>query len=577
MLKKIILFILIFTNFSLFAGEPEILPFDKIRPGMKGYGLTVFKGNKIEKFDVEVIAVLKNKSPKSGIILIKLLKNDVIDKAGVIAGMSGSPVYINNKLIGALSTAFPYSKEPFAGVTPIEDMLKIYELDMDNSSFNFEPDNNRTFAQAGEGSESMQIIKTPLVFHDTSQKMIDTFKGDLKKMNFLPFSSSAGGWDYEVPKKFEPGSAVGVNLITGDLNIGAIGTVTHVDKEKLLIFGHPFFQSGKTDMPLAHAYIHTVIPSLAVSFKMGSITKIRGRVYQDQASGVAGILNKEAKMIPIKVDLDYFNNRDSFNYNIIRSYYYFPLFLNMAISSSLEMLGGDLEKNTIYFTFNIKFNNNKTITLKDTYSSLSTRYSMMASTSYLMSPIINLLSNEFEDVQINNVDIKIKLDNTIKIAEIKKVSANKKQFRPGEKIKLKVKLKPYQGRPFYKSISITLPPNLPEGNFSLFVSSDKERQFIDYMFSGAKYQPQNMEHMIKLYNSLAKLTDLSVWAVLRDKSIIAQDQVMENLPSSYYSILRNSLETGMQRSMMQIKNKIQADYIIVGSAILSIKIKKDLR
>lgn len=568
-----VIFVMVVFTCNLNAENQDIMPMDKIRPGMKGYGLTVFDGIKVEKFDVEIISVLKNIRPRSGLILARI-KSDTIDKAGVIAGMSGSPVYIDNKLIGALAFSWAFSKEAITGITPIEDMLKVLEHKSTNHSFNFEP-GNKVYANAKE-NKSLELIKTPLFFQGVSQNIIDIFKGELTKMNFIPMSGSGDSSDYEVPEKFQPGSAVGVNLITGDMNLGGIGTVTYIDKEKMLIFGHPMFFSGYSDMPVSHAYIHTVLPSLYVSFKLGSITKITGRVYQDQMAGLACNLNERAKMIPVKIGLDFFDRKDSFNYNIIRSYFHLPVFLSLAVFRSLEMLGARFEKNTLNFTFNIKFNNNKTVTLQNTFSSLSTMDSMANSMVYLLNPISSLLINKFEEVQINGIDVDIKMDNTIKIAEIENVVAMKKVYKPGETLNLKVKLKPYQGKVFYKTISIKLPLNLPERKFVLFVSSDQERQFLDFMLSPGKYRPKSLEHLIELYNSLANSTDMAIWAFLRDKSIIAGDHVMDNLPSSYYFILQNSLETGMQKSLMQIKNKISLNYVVVGEAMLTIDIKKDI-
>ena len=233
-LTNIITILIFLSSFTmLLADEKNILTMDEIKPGMKGYGLTVFKGIKVEKFEVEIISILKNIRPRTGLILVRL-KSDVTDKAGVIAGMSGSPIYINNKLIGALAFSWAFSKEPIAGITPIEDMLKILSFKTTNHSYNFEPGYHK--ASLKNNDHSVKLIKTPLIFQDASQELISTFKKDLQEMNFVPLSGGGNGSSYEVPNEFKPGSAVGVNLVTGDLNIRGIGTVTYINKDKLLIF-----------------------------------------------------------------------------------------------------------------------------------------------------------------------------------------------------------------------------------------------------------------------------------------------------------------------------------------------------
>lgn len=572
--------ILLFIILSLFLqslnAKTDIMPLSKIQSGMKGYGLSVFKGIKIEKFNVEIIGVLHKSRPRSGLILAKI-KGDVVNKAGVIAGMSGSPIYINNKLIGALAFSWTFSKEPIAGITPIEDMLDIFKFPSTKKTLHFEPSPQKKYAHQKINNSSMELIQTPLIFQGVSQQMIDYFTKDLEELNFMPINGSSDGTAYESPKEFKPGAAVGVNLITGDLNVSGIGTVTYVDKNRLLIFGHPMFYSGQTDMPLSHAYIHTVLPSIRTSFKIGSATKIAGRIYQDQLAGLAGNLNEKAKMIPVHISMDYFNQKERYNYNLIRSYFFLPQFLTMAVYRSMEMTGGYWEKNTLDFNFTIKFNNNKKINLANSFSSLRTADSMKGSLMYLFGPLQHLMINKFQEISIDDINIDIKIKKKITIAEINSIQAIKKTYTPGETVKLKVKMTPYKGKSIYKSVSIKLPYNINLPKITLFVTGDQERQFIDYILSPHKYRPHSLEQLIELYNGLAKSTDLAIWTFLKDKSIIAQGDRMENLPASYYSILQNSLESGTHKALFQIKDKIPTKYIIQGSAAISLDIKKDLQ
>jgi len=315
---------------------------------------------------------------------------------------------------------------------------------------------------------------------------------------------------------------------------------------------------------------------MMVSFKMGTSTRIVGKVFQDQLAGLAGTLKEKAQMIPVNIKLDYFKNQNEFNYNIIRSYFFLPKFLTIALFYSIEQVGGWLEKNTLNFNFEIIFDNNKVISLQNSFASLSTSESIINSMKYLLNPLSNLMINKFKNVRIKDIKVKIKIDNKIKIAEIISVKAMKKEYEPGETLNLKVKLKPYKGEPFDKKISIKLPINLPQKKISLFVSSDQDRQYIDFMLSPYKFQPQDFKQLVTLYNELAKSTDLSVWTFLRDKSIIAKGEVMDNLPASYYSLLQNSLESGMEKSVMQIKNRIKTDHVITGAATVAIEVKKKL-
>ncbi|MDD5065926.1 MAG: SpoIVB peptidase S55 domain-containing protein [bacterium] len=567
---KIIAFLLLLGT-PVLAGT-EIMPLKDIRPGMKGYGLSVFKGVKIERFDVEIITVSRKTRPRSGMIWARISGHPDIEKAGVIAGMSGSPVYINNKLIGALAFSGSFLKEALAGITPIEDMLDILKKeDTRTSSGYVPPPEGKQYAS----SDGLRSIKVPLVIGNGSENLVSLYRNELEQMNFIPMTAdSYSNFDQlEIPRKFEPGSAVGIYLMTGDLTLSGIGTVTYTNGNKVLVFGHPMHFSGGSDCPLAHAYIHTVIPGLDRSFKMGTSTKIVGRTYQDQLAGVAGVLNQQADMLPVQVNYDFFNTRGKYNYHIIRNNNYLPNLLSIAVYSALEMLGSFQEKNTLDFTFEITLDKGKKLEISNTMSSLTTADSLKNSMQYLLTPLANLLNNKFENVRIENVKADIGIKSRIHVAEIKKIIAPKRAYHPGETVELKVKLKPYRGEEFYRNISIQLPANLEDKKFTLIVSSDPEREYVDYLLSPQKYNPQSLEQLIRLYNSLPRATDLAVWSVTKDKGVVINGEIMNKLPGSYYSILQDSLDSSSDRSLMQIKNKIPVDYIVVGACSLTLEIK----
>ncbi len=573
-IKKILFFILLFIPFKLSSAQyTNIILLKDIRPGMKGYGKSVFKGIKIEKFNVEIVGVLKGIRPGTGLILAKIGGNKIIDKAGVIAGMSGSPIYINNKIIGALAFSWAFSKEPIAGITPIEDMLDIWKLKSPEQLDSYKNDyfKNNFFAQ--NDNYNLKPITTPIMISGLSENVINIFKKDFDNFNLMPMISGGDDNNLPVPDKFEPGSAVGVNLITGDLNVSGIGTVSYVDKNKILIFGHPMFFAGNIDVPFSYAYIHTVLPSLYVSFKLGQSTKIAGKLYSDQLTGVAGDLNKTATMIPVAVDVDYFKNKKKYHYNIIKNYNFLPMFLGMSIIKSVEMTGGKLEKNTLTFKYQIIFNNNKKITLSDSIASFSLNDSIRNSLMFLFSPITAVLLNQFKKVTVSQINVNIKVEPKIRVAKIKNIIVRKKYYKPGDDVVLNVKIKPYQGNSFLKKLKIKLPYNLKDGKFPIVVSSAREQQYIDYLLSPNKYTPETFEQLVDIINSLAKNTTISAWGILRDKGLTINGEQINNMPDSYFYMYKNSLETGASRSFVQIANNINLKYIIINDIIINIKIK----
>ncbi len=568
----IFLFWILITSTSILFSQSDIMPIDKIKPGMKGYGKTVFRGTKIEKFEVEIISVLKNIRPRGDLILARL-KGDVIDKAGIIAGMSGSPVYVNDKIAGAVAFSWAFSKEPITAITPIEDMLEIMDRKYNTNFYNFEPNMIKNY-YVNNSQFNIRPIKTPLIFQGISESGIRLFQKDFEEMGFIPVAGGSAGDDIEVPEKFEPGSAVGVNLIIGDLNISAVGTVTYVKDNKLLIFGHPMFFSGIADLPLSYAYIYTVLPSLYHSFKIGSSTKIAGRIYQDQLSGLAGVLGEKARLIPFKLSANYQGVKKVYNYNIIRSYTLLPKLIGLCVFRSVETTGGWRQNNTLNFEFNIKFDNGKKLKIKDTIPGITVYDSLNSGMFLFIRPLSEILINKFNKVAIKNIEGRLDITTKIKIVEIKKILVPKKEYKPGDTVDVKIVLKEYQGKTIIKKMKFKLPPNLKDKDFLLVVSSGREAQFVDYLLSPAKYIPYNFDQLIEIINNLAQTTELALWGIIREKGVVINGERLERIPSSYFSMLKDSLETGASPVLTLLKEKLMLDYAVVGSASYRIKLKK---
>jgi len=570
---KIVLFLLLGFTLNVRA-QNDIMPISEIKPGMKGYGLTVFKGKEIEKFDAEIISVLHNFRPKGDLILARLSGNKVIDKAGVIAGMSGSPVYIDGKIIGAVAFSWPFSKEPITGITPIGEMIDIMNRKYTTNFYNFEPNITEDYYVKNSGY-NLVPIKTPLVIQGLSEDAISLFKKEFEQIGFLPVAGGSIGTGIKSPDKFEPGSAVGVNLITGDMNMSAIGTVTYVDKDRIVIFGHPMFFSGKSDLPLSYAYIYTVLPSLEHSFKIGTSTEIVGRIYQDQIQGLAGVVGESAKMIPVEVDINYQGNEKRYKYDIARSYSLIQRLVYTCIVSSIQMTGGQEEKNTINAKFDITFNNNKKIEVSDIVPGVNINESLTYIMSMVLNPISQILINKFEEIAIKDIKSKLTINTRVKMVEIKKIITDRKEYKPGETVNAKILLREYQGKDITKEVKFKLPYNLPDNvSVPIIVSSSKEEQYIDALLSPEKFVPYNFNQLIDIINNLAKNNELSIWSLAHEKGVVINGQKLERIPSSYFSILKDSLETGAEPIITLLKNKYPFNYVIVGNASCRINIKK---
>ena len=337
-----------------------VFPLEDIRAGMKGTARTVFSGSDTQEFNVEILGVLPGfPGPRQSAIIGKLSGSNV-EKTGVFAGMSGSPVYIDGKIVGAIAFSFPFSKEPIAGITPIKQMIDIFNQGAQNDKGKPKEPRPVSFAQlagtdwkpnlpkpavssvsllapVSAGSpllpligQQMTPIATPLVFSGISQESLSMFAPQLVANGLLPVSG-VGGSAAITPmaevngNTFPPGSSISVQLVRGDYSLAAAGTVTMRDGDRIYAFGHPFLSLGASDMPMSESSVVTVIANMNNSFKLAVPGQMVGSIAQDRASGIYGLLKRAPKMIPVKVNLHTSRDRtETYSYEVVSDSFLTP-------------------------------------------------------------------------------------------------------------------------------------------------------------------------------------------------------------------------------------------------------------
>ncbi len=341
------------------AASP-IMPLAQVKAGMKGKGKTVFAGTNIEEFEADIIGVLANVEPKRSVILARLTGRG-LESTGVIAGMSGSPVYIDGKVIGAVAFSFSYAKEAIAGITPIEEMLaldKASQAPRPSLSGQVPIRNNMSLedlsalyratfaAQKASSADGQPVValSLPLVFSGFSPWAFERAKSFFAGMGFRPVQSGMGGVQTEgtepAANSLREGDAIGVQLIGGDLDLSAVGTVTYVDGPKILAFGHPFYNLGAVDYAMTRANVLTVVPSLESSFKMATSGPVVGRISQDRPSGALGEIGKMPTLIPLNISLtDGPQDRKEFKLKLAADKFLTPALVNLAVSSLITGRG----------------------------------------------------------------------------------------------------------------------------------------------------------------------------------------------------------------------------------------------
>src|ERR1700722_9978892 len=291
----------------------SIMPIGDVRAGMHGIGKTVFSGDKIEDFDVEILGILENTGPKQSLILGRL-SGGPLEHTGVLQGMSGSPVYIDGKLIGAVALAFPYAKDPIAGIRPIEEMLRVDAAPPRRIAAVPGMGKNADVASlfpareaTGFGDTRMTEVATPLSLSGFTASAVEQFSPQMRKLGLEPRQGiSTGGAPEDRmgdPARLQAGSMISGGLMSGDMSVGADGTLTAIDGNKVYAFGHRFLAVGPTDLPFTRSEVIALLANVNTSFKISSGRELMGVISQDRDTAIAGSLGTRAGLIPLDIEV----------------------------------------------------------------------------------------------------------------------------------------------------------------------------------------------------------------------------------------------------------------------------------
>src|SRR5947209_3661624 len=483
-LRRVVLSLFTFAlAASAFA---ETMPLSQVRKGMKGYGVTVFEGTKLERFDVEIIGVLNNIGPGQDMILARV-DSPMVQRAGVVAGMSGSPIFIDDKVIGALAYGWQFAKEPVCGITPIEEMLKLANGGSTNAGLPaaaprinasefltsiasakpeavFEKIATSFGAKQMNAASGARPIAVPLSMSSFAPETIARFGKYLDEMGFVAVPSGATGvagtavgGRHDINKNFKPGDPIAAVLLNGDFTVAATGTVTHVDGDRVYAFGHPFLDIGEINFPMAETDIVAVMPSLATSFKMANTGAIVGVFRQDRSSGIMGTIGGRAETIPVELTVEGSGAPQTYHVGIVRHSQLSPLILAMAADTVVSNAQRAAGERTVMLDSEIKLKGLPSIHLREGWAGAQARQSIPA---YLAVVAGYLMSNEFRDATIESVKVNLHHDDQLKIAKLLEasiVTPDKGRIEPGDTIKVRTLLKPFRGEPFVEMFDVKVP------------------------------------------------------------------------------------------------------------------------
>ena len=584
------------------------MPLGEVREGMKGTAMTVFRGSEAEEFQVEILGVVPGAvGPKQDMIVGKLSGGGA-DRTHVFAGMSGSPVYIDGKLVGAIAYSFPFSKEPICGITPIEQMINIFEQNQNYKQKAQEPRTvsfaelaaattwkpelpknaivqSSLLANAGGNSALMQVvgqsfqpIATPVTFNGFTQETLNVFAPQLMSVGLMPVAAVGGAAKMSPMKTADAttlvgGDSVSMQLTRGDYSMAAAGTVTYRDGDKIYAFGHPFLSLGISDLPMSESSVVTVIPNVNNSFKLAVPDAMVGTMTQDRATGVFGKLGQAPKMIPVKLNLETSRGqKESFNFEIAKDDFLTPLLLNIAVYNAIVANERGLGDSMINLDGEIKIKNQPSIMLANRFA--GAQASQFASLSIAL-PVNTLLRSRFDDLEIGEITLNLSSDDGNKTGTIERIALDRTQVRAGETFEVQAFVRTNSGKVFMQKIPVKVPLDTPDGALSVMIADGTT---IQQNAAIQQFVPKNLSELIGTINQVKKSDRLYVQLSRTTNGAIIGANEMPNLPPSMLATLNNDRTAGGIKPTVQTVVTEQeiapADFIISGQQTLAIQVIK---
>ncbi|HVH28704.1 MAG TPA: SpoIVB peptidase S55 domain-containing protein [Vicinamibacterales bacterium] len=584
---------------------------DEIRPGMVAVGRTVFEGTRVEEFRANILGVLENVIGTNRNLILARLEGGPLANTGVIAGMSGSPVYIDGRLIGAVSYALgAFSKEPIAGITPIAEMTDSatfgggvrppgakVQLDFPLTAENLTTairralNWNRPFAEGPRDAELhgaaavaglaggqlgalLRPIATPLVMSGFGAEVGDLFSSAFSAQGFVPTAGAAGLRTGEMPFEgpLKPGDAIGVMLVNGDLQMGGTGTVTHIDEDRVYAFGHPLYNLGPTEFPMTRAYVYTVLPSLFSSFKLSSTGEVIGTFLQDRATAIAGRLGAGPRMIPVKVNLTQARGSTrAFRFEVVNDQLFTPLMTYAALLNTLSSYERQYGAATFAVRGQAMVKGHEAITFDDLFS---TSQSATDASAYIVAPLTYLLSNDYEKVEVSGLELTITSAEEPRRATLERVWIDDPRPRAGRTVPLKMLLRTYRGEDEVRTVDVQIPAHA-SGALSITVTDGSRLEQLELRESRTSPQLRSVEQVIKTLNNARRNNTLYIRLLSAQPGAVVNGEVLSSLPPSVLAVLeadRNGGNFNPVRNATIGEWELPTEHALSGARTLSLNL-----
>jgi hypothetical protein len=595
MKKFTAILLLLCTAIVVSAQNPRNTRFmgvDEVRPGMKGVGRTVFEGTAIQEFQVEIMGILKNVQPKQDLILARL-SGGPLEKTGVIQGMSGSPVYIDGRLLGAVAYSFPFAKDPIAGIQPIAQMLELLDrppaatrpaaagpesivpahtpaafvfgmMDKAQAGAPLQEILGYTAPAAASGG-AITHIPIPLSIAGATPGVLQQFAPFLGAHGFSLVQSGASGGALNLPstpsRRLEPGAAVSAELVRGDLDISANGTVTYIDGDKVYAFGHPFLSAGPLDLPMSSAYIISSLARLDSSSKVAVPVDVIGAFHQDRATGIFGSMGDKPSMIPMTIRVKSSNDVTTpYKFEVVNDRYLTPLLTSLTMINAIGASERGLGEITMNVSGKIELKGSEPVKISNISTGDGNGPTMAAVAA--VAPIQYLLTSGFDGALIEGVDLDIVTTDRKTSATLERISVNKDEVRPGDTVTLSAQLRGTRGEMILEQYPVVIPTGLSAGKIQMMVG-DGSTVTASELRRGATGAPPGLAAAVRELNKLRRNDRLYVKITNNQPGVVIGGEEFPSLPPSMIALLDSNRASS--RTVAPLANSTVVEYELPAS------------
>lgn len=600
----------------LSARQADFFPVDELREGMQGIGRTVFHGTDVEEFGVEILGVLRNSSPRQDLILARL-SGTPLDEAGVIQGMSGSPVYIDGRLVGAVAYAFEGSLEPIAGIQPIGQMVSVldavdpapvadrvaagaggtlpsegptaYVYRVASGMRSGHPLTDYlypgvTTASASSGPVSaggLRPIRAPLFSSGLSAEAVTRFSGVLETLGMTAVPGGAAGAAGTVPQlsgtavAIEPGMSINAELVRGDISVSANGTVTHVDGDRVYAFGHPFQSVGPSSVAMSPGYVMALVPTRTTSFRIAAPLDVVGVFEEDRSTGILGRLGGDAGMIPVRVEVETSRGRrEVYEYEVVDDRFMSPLMMNLTLFQLILSTERSLGPLTLEVDGTLRLRSGESVAIEA--ASAGDINAPAEATLAAVAPMTYLLSGDYEPLRIAAIDLRIRSSDRRRSARLDAVRIDRTEVRAGETVELEATLRTPAGEEFRERYTVPIPVGLAPGRVELLVGDGVAVTGVDLRRAPAA-PPRDMDQVLRELRTLRKPDRLYVKVLSSTPGAVIGGAELPSLPPSMLAVLgsprtADDTTSGTRTSPVLEFELTPAGYVVQGEQSLAVTV-----